>query len=60
MRLGPPPDGTIARLRGAMISERPSVEVNAIRRPSGEQRGRVFIPFRSTIVRGAPPAAGTA
>src|SRR5450756_1991171 len=60
MRLAPPRAGTTARLRGAMISERPLVEMNAIRRPSGDHRGRVFIPVRSTIVRAVAPSAATA
>jgi hypothetical protein len=56
----PPAAGTIVRLRGAMMSRLPPVEMNAIDRPSGEKRGPVFMPARSTIVRVAPLSTATA
>src|SRR5438445_13399807 len=40
-----------------MMSVRPLVDVNAISVPSGENFGPVFMPGRSTIVRGDPPSA---
>ena len=56
----PPAAGETARPRGAMISTRPPVEMNAIDRPSGEYRGLMFMPPRSTIVLGVPPSGDTA
>ena len=40
-----------------MMSRRPLVEMKAIERPSGEKRGPVFMPTRSTTVRIAPPSS---
>src|SRR4051812_18108347 len=51
--------GTSVRLRGAISSRRPLVETKAIVRPSGENFGPMFMPGRSTIVRGVPPRAAT-
>ena len=51
MRLSPPRAGTTASPRVDMMSLLPFVEMNAIQRPSGEYRGRVFIPGRSTMER---------
>src|SRR5262245_17608714 len=56
----PPEAGTAARPRGAMMPVAPLVVTNAICRPSGENCGETFMPGRSTIGRGAPPATGTA
>jgi hypothetical protein len=55
-----PREGATFNPRGAMIDTLPLLEVNAISVPSGEYCGKLFMPGRSTIVRGSPPAAGTA
>ena len=53
-------DAATVKLRDAMMSARPPVEMKAIDLPSGEYLGPVFMPTRSTMVRGVPPLESTA